>query len=68
MSYDPRWLLVGLETIFGEAVPMPTLATSRVDRALGVPGRGLCDVLCVLHCMGSRDGGEPRLSMLPSST
>ncbi|CAN0424215.1 unnamed protein product, partial [Ascophyllum nodosum] len=34
MSYNPRWLLVGLETVFGEAVPVPTLATSRVDRAL----------------------------------
>ena len=46
MSYDPRWLLLGLETSFGEAVPVPTLATGRVDRAL----RAFLAEVCVTCC------------------
>lgn len=46
LCYEPRWLLLGLETVFGEIVPMPVGVSSlsssatamkrgsRVDRAL----------------------------------
>lgn len=41
LCYEPRWLLLGLETVFGEIVPVPTQGSgggigrgSKVDRAL----------------------------------
>lgn len=40
LCYEPRWLLLGLETVFGEIVPMPGASLgaaakgSKADRVL----------------------------------
>lgn len=56
LCYEPRWLLLGLEAVFGEIVPMPvgvslsaaavaSAKSGRVDRALRVFVAEVCTML-----------------------
>ena len=47
MSYETRWLLLGLETVFGETIPVPTgtpWKITRIDRGLRT---FVSEVVCV---------------------
>lgn len=69
LCYEPRWLLLGLETVFGEIVPMPagavpaaaarTKAGGRVDRAL----RTFVAEVCVRACIFFFALMSPRASL-----
>lgn len=57
LCYEPRWLLLGLETVFGEIVPLPagvsvssvaaSAKSGRVDRALRT---FVAEVCIALYC------------------
>lgn len=35
LCYEPRWLILGLETVFGEIVPMPAVAAGSLGKGGG---------------------------------
>lgn len=70
LCYEPRWLLLGLETVFGEIVPMPaggvpaaarTKAGGRVDRALRTFVAEVCVCACFFYFFPSMSPRPPSL-------